>query len=366
MYWKKSISFEGIITMKIFRQLFIAILLISVHLFTCQGAPERKPYFIFPDGKAVYFLDGDEARLEIVNDGITPYFKLLSPMEISYRMGQSMNHLSALEARKLFKKYNQDNVRDWKASERIEVLKSLKETYMLLNNLNPDLVPKKWQFIKTTGKEEGGAYYTRTNNIIVPENALYNYIVRKRNITFLQKMLHETFHVYSRYNPQKRNDLFKVIGFNQAKRVELDPGLKKRKFTNPDATDYNYLITLKDNKGVGFKAILLIYSRYPKYIPGAGNLFQNMKVGLFRVNYTNGVWKTISNGKDLPYAIGVGEARGFYEQVGRNTSYLIHPEEIIADNITQLAMILKGNKDLKGNREGLKLYRKLYQVIKKN
>ena len=361
----KNINTEDNVTMKILKPIFITMLLLSLVLFTCQSAPEKKPYYVFPDGKAVYFIDSAEARTEIVNDGIMPYFSLLSPLEISFRMGQSLHHLSPLEARNTFKKYNQDNVRDWKSSERSEVMKSLKETHMLLNELNPDLVPKKWQFIKTTGKEEGGAFYTRGTSIIVPENALHNYIVRKRKISFLKKMLHETFHVYSRYNPVKRDELFKLIGFKKAKRVELDPVLKKHKFTNPDATDYSYLISLKDKKGVGFKAIILIYSRYPKYIPGAGNLFYNMKVGLFRVNYTNGVWKTISNGKDLPMAIGVGEARGFYEQVGRNTSYIIHPEEIIADNITLLAMTLKGNKRLQGKQEGLILFRKLYNAIKK-
>jgi hypothetical protein len=29
---------------------------------------------------------------------------------------------------------------------------------------------------------------------------------------------------------------------------------------------------------------------------------------------------------------------GFYEQVGRNTEYIIHPEEILADNFAMLVM----------------------------
>jgi hypothetical protein len=29
---------------------------------------------------------------------------------------------------------------------------------------------------------------------------------------------------------------------------------------------------------------------------------------------------------------------GFYEQVGRNTQYIIHPEEILADNFAMLVM----------------------------
>jgi hypothetical protein len=32
----------------------------------------------------------------------------------------------------------------------------------------------------------------------------------------------------------------------------------------------------------------------------------------------------------------LGELEGLYEQVGRNTGYLIHPEEILADNFAVL------------------------------
>ena len=37
-----------------------------------------------------------------------------------------------------------------------------------------------------------------------------------------------------------------------------------------------------------------------------------------------------------PQLIEPGEARGFYEQVGRNTDYVIHPDEILAVNFTHL------------------------------
>ena len=34
--------------------------------------------------------------------------------------------------------------------------------------------------------------------------------------------------------------------------------------------------------------------------------------------------------------LGLDELQGIYEQVGRNTEYLIHPEEILADNFAYL------------------------------
>jgi predicted nucleic acid-binding Zn finger protein len=36
------------------------------------------------------------------------------------------------------------------------------------------------------------------------------------------------------------------------------------------------------------------------------------------------------NGRPIIYSM--NDVRGFFEQVGRNTQYILHPEEIMADN----------------------------------
>ena len=43
-----------------------------------------------------------------------------------------------------------------------------------------------------------------------------------------------------------------------------------------------------------------------------------------------------------PKLLDVGEVTGFFEQVGKNTSYLIHPEEILADNFVFLVTNKRG------------------------
>jgi hypothetical protein len=37
-----------------------------------------------------------------------------------------------------------------------------------------------------------------------------------------------------------------------------------------------------------------------------------------------------------PRVVGVEQVSGFFEMVGRNTDYIIHPEEILADNFALL------------------------------
>jgi hypothetical protein len=39
-----------------------------------------------------------------------------------------------------------------------------------------------------------------------------------------------------------------------------------------------------------------------------------------------------------PVLVGVGQLSRFYEQVGRNTRYILHPEEILADNFALLVL----------------------------
>jgi hypothetical protein len=43
-----------------------------------------------------------------------------------------------------------------------------------------------------------------------------------------------------------------------------------------------------------------------------------------------------------PRLVGLQQVSGFFEQVGRNTEYIIHPEEILADNF---ALLVLGERD---------------------
>jgi len=51
---------------------------------------------------------------------------------------------------------------------------------------------------------------------------------------------------------------------------------------------------------------------------------------------------TLKNGK--PVFFKPDEVEGFFEQIGRNTGYIIHPEETLANNFVHL---MTGKQDLK-------------------
>lgn len=48
--------------------------------------------------------------------------------------------------------------------------------------------------------------------------------------------------------------------------------------------------------------------------------------------------------KRHPELLTIEQVSGFYEQVGRNTEYIIHPEEILADNFRLILLGIKNPK----------------------
>jgi hypothetical protein len=215
--------------------------------------------------------------------------------------------------------------------------------------------PAKVLFIMTTGREEGNAAYTRANAVILPRSEL------AATPAGLQKNIcHELFHVLSRANPKLREKLYASIGFVACEEVEFPASLQSRKITNPDAPKNNHCIRLMVNEQAGW-AIPILYSTVEKY-PAArgGEFFDYLKFQLLMVerDANSPKVKPLSDGPG-PKLVELHEVRGFYEQVGRNTSYTIHPEEILADNFT-LLMLGKSRVPTPA------IIKKIAEVLKKN
>lgn len=107
------------------------------------------------------------------------------------------------------------------------------------------------------------------------------------------------------------------------------------RISNPDISRYDSYGTFTIG-GQKQYCTMVIYTDRPY---DGKTLFDYLKVGLVPLN---GDFIPIQKaGKTIIYAL--DEAEDFYTQVGKNTNYLIHPEEIMADNF---AFTLTGKKDL--------------------
>ena len=72
--------------------------------------------------------------------------------------------------------------------------------------------------------------------------------------------------------------------------------------------------------------------------------------------------------RDGASTIKTKEVNNFFEQIGRNTNYIIHPDEVLADNFIFLTMWRAGEKTLKDLKintdEGKQLLLDMEKIIK--
>ena len=195
--------------------------------------------------------------------------------------------------------------------------------------------PSTIEVIKTDMKEESGASaYTRLNYIAMGAD-MFNL----SDNDFEKVFIHELFHVLSRNNPELQEKVYNSLGFKKCNEVLYPEQIHR--ISNPDAPFNNYFLTVNDDDGA--KEVMLILYADRDY--EGGSFFRYAKLGLMQVNGTaNEKVPVLKN--NAPVIFQPDDVSDFYEQVGRNTGYIIHPEELSADHF----VILLNNEAVKDQR----------------
>ena len=193
-------------------------------------------------------------------------------------------------------------------------------------------LPARVVLVKTSGDEEGGAAYTRGGAVMLPSAT-----VRAGGDRLRRLVCHELFHVVSRHGPILRRSLYAEIGFRPCGDVVLPGDLEERRITNPDAPLFDHAIRVRCD-GVERDMVPVLFSRVATYDAAAGRpFFDTMEFRLMAVEMSEGRTAVpLLDDGGRPILRSPKEVAGFFEQTGRNTSYLIHPEEIVADNVALL------------------------------
>jgi hypothetical protein len=238
------------------------------------------------------------------------------------------------------------------------------EIYPQVQALHPDIFPKDLQLIKLKGNHYGpGAYYTREQAILIPQGALKN----PNRASFYETMLHEIFHIYSRYHPEKRRALYEIIGFKKLdlpNGLSMDPALKNRILLNPDGIDLAYTIELEED-GQPIFAVPILAANSLGYEKGKPAFFDYLDFNLYPIQPPySGTIKVLSQ-NDGSSRLDLKKVKGFYEQIQKNTDYIIHPDEILADNFI---FLIQANEDARTlgqfTEEGIQLIEEMERVIK--
>jgi len=202
-------------------------------------------------------------------------------------------------------------------------------------------LPSVIRLLKTTGKEEGGAAYCRGNNILISaKHAAAPDPVLERLLT------HELFHILSRNNRKLRDSLYSIVGFRFCGEVAYPKELAARKLTNPDAPVIEHFITVTA-QGKPTPVVPILFSKEDNYdLRKGGEFFAYLTFNLLVVEQRGEAWFPAYQ-ESGPRLLDADEAEGFREQIGRNTEYVIHPEEILADNFV---LLVQNARDVKTPR----------------
>jgi hypothetical protein len=231
-----------------------------------------------------------------------------------------------------WKQFVAQHVKAWDTAE-VEVISQslarLKERLAAYRLPLPPVI----RLIRTSGEEEANAAYTRGAAIAIPPKVM-RYDTKQMD----RLLAHELFHIMSRHDGAVRAKLYRIIGFEVCEPIELPPSLAPRRITNPDAPLTDCTITLKAADGMTYVGAPVLYSSTKQYdAKRGGSMFQSMLFRLLVVEQKGGKWQpALHRGEAV--VINPNDEQAFFDKIGKNTNYIIHPDEILADNFVRMVM----------------------------
>jgi len=276
----------------------------------------------------VHFSSPEQSKLRLAKRDV--YIKGMSPFERAAKIKKA-GPISTDQ----YIEFIQKQALDWSDADQAKLLK-------IIQAAKPKLAPYAKHFpreiylIKTTGNDEGGAPYTRGTSIILPQRRV------AQSAAGLERLFHhELFHILSRNNPSLRDELYSIIGYEKCGVVTLPEPMMPRRISNPDAPVVEHCIRVSKESQPYWCAPVL-FSRTPQYDPNVGGtFFRYLEFRLMAIDRESAK-AILKDGQ--PILLKPDAVDGFYEQIGRNTDYIIHPEETLANNFVHL---MSGKKGLK-------------------
>ncbi len=186
--------------------------------------------------------------------------------------------------------------------------------------------------VRTTALVESGLPHTRGTAIVLPERVL------AWNDAALRRLLaHELFHILTRGRPALRDRLYAAIGFRPCVTVDVPETMAATKITNPDAPDERFAISIRF-QGVPFEVIPMVFSSAASAAAAVTTPIAAQAALRFVAVERAGDRCVLAVGPDVAVMFPETDVEGLFDQVGRNTRYVMHPEEILADNFALLVL----------------------------
>lgn len=337
---------------------------------TCQSLQKNTKTQEVSTARGIILLDSTQASLAIIDDDMEGFFDQVTVTEMCIQLKKNFPaNTSRKQVVQEYQNFLKTDVANF-TPEEIEFVKStFEKVKQISNDISPNIFPNQIELIKTKARHYGpSVYYTRENRIIIPQNELE----RGDPGSFLQVMFHELFHIYSRLNPEAKKALYQLIGFHKINtsmaELQMTDSLRKRILLNPDGIDFTYAIQLKDTKDNPFQALPIIAANTFGYKPEKTAFFSYLSFNLYRIEALQGGGFRVVTNADGTSTLSLQTQPDFFEQIKDNTQYIIHPDEIMADNFTLLALSMTDDpkhslKQL--STEGQQLIAEVEAILKK-
>ncbi len=299
----------------------------------------------------------------ITNDVHDDFFTKITDADMSIQMQKTFQpYESHKERLDQYLVALQKDVRNFKKEEAVFTEKCLRNAYKMCATVSNDFFPKQLKIVKVKGKPYGdGTFYTREDCIIVPANELQ----KADEAKFTETMLHEIFHIYSRFHPEQRLQLYDLIGFHPLENADLQipKQLESRILLNPDGTNIAYAMDIQLSPDNTIKAIPVLYTPYNGFEKSKKTFFAHLKFSLFRIERAGRGYAVVCE-KDGSSTLDLKNLPDFYRQIKDNTQYIIHPDEILADNFMYMIQLANGKEAQKFSVEGRQLLNKIKTTFK--
>ena len=246
------------------------------------------------------------------------YLSVLSPADLSIRL-QGRDGTGA-DLGRVYAGATQS----W-TSEESERLRLMVVRHRARLNQLATWLPGTIYFIKGSRAIEGGIPHTRGAAIFfgpqLPES--------EAGLDGL--FMHELFHVLSRHSASRHDELYGIIGFVRCP-AELPQSMRDRAITNPDAPSVQHAAPISESDPT-LLATPLLFADPARYDPSKQNLGQYFDPELQPLRRgADGVCRPAEGVSLSQDAI----REAIFARSGRNTNYMFHPEELMADNFSQM------------------------------
>ncbi|WP_300792538.1 hypothetical protein [uncultured Bacteroides sp.] len=279
--------------------------------------------------KRISYRFATRAEAQMLITDIDNFTNKLNSFDINLRLGKNDGRKSELLRLAMNETLN------WGEDEKKKITDAFKSLQTKIDKQKLKInYPQEVILVKTSMKEEMNvAAYTRKNWIALGEKYINE--STKEELEYL--LAHEMFHLLTRSDKDFKKSVYSVIGFNVADRELFFPiDIIEKRISSPDIELYDSYAEFTIN-GKKQKCSMIIYSQIP-FSPEK-TLSDYLSVGLIPLN--DDLIPIQNDGKTIIYDI--EQAEDFYNKIGRNTKYIINPEEILADNF---AYLLIQKKDL--------------------